>query len=136
MENNNKAVIYARVSSTTDRQSTERQVSDLETLAESRNMKIEKVYEEKISGAKKNSERAVLTECLEYCFSEDIGTLLISELSRLGRKTGYRKPEEDKRREYAGVLRLLGKGYPMKMIAGVEGVSVSTAQRLKKEFGL
>ena len=85
MENNNKAVIYARVLSTTDRQSTERQVSDLETLAESRNMRIEKVYEEKISGAKRNSERAVLTECLEYCFSEDIGKLLISELSRLGR---------------------------------------------------
>ena len=85
MENNNRAVIYARVSSTTERQSTERQVSDLEVLAKSRNMRIEKIYEEKISGAKKNSERAVLTECLEYCFSEGIGTLLISELSRLGR---------------------------------------------------
>lgn len=84
MGNNNKAVIYARVSSTTDRQSTERQVSDLEMLVESRNMRVEKVYEEKISGAKKNSERAVLTECLEYCFSEGIGTLLFSELSRLG----------------------------------------------------
>ena len=66
MENNNRAVIYARVSSTTERQSTERQVSDLRTLAGSRNMRIEKIYEEKISGAKKNSERAVLTECLEY----------------------------------------------------------------------
>ena len=85
MENNNRAVIYARVSSTTERQSTERQVSDLEVLVKSRNMRIEKIYEEKISGAKKNSERAVLTECLEYCFSEGIGTLLISELSRLGR---------------------------------------------------
>ena len=85
MENNNRAVIYARVSSTTDRQSTERQVLDLEVLAKSKNMRIEKIYEEKISGAKKNSERVVLTECLEYCFSENIGTLLISELSRLGR---------------------------------------------------
>lgn len=145
MENNNKAVIYARVSSTTDRQSTERQVSDLERLAESRNMRIEKVYEEKISGAKKNSERAVLTECLEYCFSEGIGTLLISELSRLGRNVDEvlknvmlckERGLNVHCREYAGVLRLLGKGYPMKMIAGVEGVSVSTGQRLKKEFGL
>ena len=85
MKNNNRAVIYARVSSTTDRQSTERQVLDLEALAKSRNMRIEKIYEEKISGARKNSERPVLTECLEYCFSEGIGTLLISELSRLGR---------------------------------------------------
>lgn len=85
MENNNRAVIYARVSSTTERQSTERQVSDLRTLAGSRNMRIEKIYEEKISGARKNSEGPVLTECLEYCFSEGIGTQLISELSRLGR---------------------------------------------------
>lgn len=66
---NNRAVIYARVSSTTDRQSTERQVLDLKILAKSKNMRIENIYEEKISGAKKNSERAVLTECLEYCFS-------------------------------------------------------------------
>ena len=58
---------------------------DLKILAKSKNMRIENIYEEKISGAKKNSERAVLTECLEYCFSEGIGTLLISELSRLGR---------------------------------------------------
>ena len=36
MENNNRAVIYARVSSTTERQSTERQVSDLEVLVKSR----------------------------------------------------------------------------------------------------
>ena len=52
-----------------------------------------------------------------------------------GGKVG-RKPEEDKRKQYAGVLRLLGKGYPMKVIADTEGVSVSTVQRLKKEFGL
>ena len=51
---------------------------DLEVLAKSKNMRIEKIYEEKISGAKKNSERVVLTECLEYCFTENIGTLLIS----------------------------------------------------------
>ena len=208
---NKKTVIYARVSSTTDRQNTERQVLDLEILAKSRDLIIERVFEEKISGAKKNSERPVLTECLEYCFTTGIGTLLISELSRLGRnvdevlknvmlckehklnvyfqkenlsifditgkehpfltifiailgtvaamereniafrlqsgkkqyilkggkvgrKQGYRKPKETKEEEYAGVLKLLGKGYPMNMIARLEGVSVSTVQRLKKEF--
>lgn len=208
---NKKAVIYARVSSTTERQNTERQVADLEALAKSKNLEIKNIFEEKISGAKKNSERPVLSECLEYCFSEEIGILLISELSRLGRnvdevlknvmlckerklnvyfqkenlsifdnngrehpfltifiailgtvaamerenityrlqsgkaqyiakggklgrKEGYRKPKEDKEQQYAGVLRLLGKGYSMKVISKLEGVSISTVQRLKKEF--
>ena len=80
MEHKKKAVIYARVSSTSDRQSTERQVQDLTTLAKSRNLEITKIYEEKISGAKKNTERPILTECLEYCCSSGTGTLLISEL--------------------------------------------------------
>ena len=78
-------VIYCRVSSIGDRQSNERQVKDLEEYANSRSYTIAKVYEEKISGAKKNNERPVLIECLEYCFSEGINILLISELSRLGR---------------------------------------------------
>lgn len=32
-----------------------------------------------------------------------------------------------------GVSRLPGKGYPMKMIAGTEGVGVSTVWRLEKK---
>lgn len=83
---NTSAVIYARVSSQGDRQNTERQVSDLTLLANQRNLTIEKIYEEHISGATRNEERAVLSECLDYCFSNHIGVLLISELSRLGRK--------------------------------------------------
>ena len=79
------AVIYARVSSVGDRQNTERQVDDLTRYAESNGYEVIKVYEEHISGAKKNEERAVLCECLNYCISNKIDTLLISELSRLGR---------------------------------------------------
>ena len=82
---NNTAVIYARVSSIGERQSNERQIEDLKILGKQKNYKIEKIYEEKISGAKRNSERPVLTECLEYCFSKNVKILLISELSRLGR---------------------------------------------------
>ena len=80
------AVIYARVSSTTDRQNTDRQVTDLTHYATINNYKLVKVFEEHISGAKRNEERHVLCECLNYCFANDIDTLLISELSRLGRK--------------------------------------------------
>lgn len=79
------AVIYARVSSMGDRQSPERQVRDLIEYANRNNFKIIKIFEEHISGAKKNDERLVLTECLQYCENLAIDMLLVSELSRLGR---------------------------------------------------
>ena len=64
------AVIYARVSSTGDRQSTERQVIDLTDYANKNGMTICKTFEEHISGAKKNHERPVLQECLTFCVDE------------------------------------------------------------------
>ena len=80
-----KAVIYARVSSVGDRQSTARQVADLTQYATTNGMVVVEIYEEHISGAVKNEERPVLCECLDYCIANGIHTLLISELSRLGR---------------------------------------------------
>ena len=206
-----KAVIYSRVSSVGDRQDTTRQVRDLELLAKQRNLKIEKTYEEHISGAKKTQERPILKDCLDYCFTNGIDILLISELSRLGRnvddllanvrlckekhlnvyfqkeqlsifnddgkehpfltifiavlgtcaemerdnikfrlnsgkaqfiakggkvgrKEGYKKPDEKLQEEYAGVIKLLRKGYPVRMIAKSEGVGISTVMRIKKKF--
>lgn len=79
------AVIYARVSSTNDRQSTDRQVSDLNGYASKNDINVVKTFEEHISGAKRNEERPILCECLDYCIENKIDTLLISELSRLGR---------------------------------------------------
>ena len=206
-----KAVIYSRVSSTGDRQDTSRQIRDLEILANQQNLKIEKTYEEHISGAKKTQDRPVLKECLDYCFTNGIDILLISELSRLGRnvddvlanvrlckekhlnvyfqkeqlsifnsdgkehpfltifiavlgtcaemerenikfrlnsgkakyiaeggkvgrKEGYKKPDEKLQEEYAGVIKMLRKGYPIRMIAKSEGVGISTVMRIKKKF--
>ncbi len=206
-----KAVIYSRVSSVGYRQDTARQVRDLEILAKQRNLQIEKTYEEHISGAKKTQDRPVLKECLNYCFTNNIDILLISELSRLGRnvddvlfnvrlckekhlnvyfqkeqlsifnddgkehpfltifiavlgtcaemerenikfrlnsgkakfiaeggkvgrKEGYKKPDEKLQEEYAGVIKLLRKGYPIRMIAKSEGVGISTVMRIKKKF--
>lgn len=80
-----KSVIYARVSSTTDRQNTDRQIADLKNYAQQNNIDVVEVFEEHISGAKKNDERIILRECLNFCFNNEIDTLLISELSRLGR---------------------------------------------------
>ncbi len=83
----NTAAIYARVSSTNDRQSTERQVIDLKAYADRSGLKLVNVFEEHVSGAKKNVERPVLMDCIEFCKGNHISTLLVSELSRLGRNT-------------------------------------------------
>ena len=80
-----KAAIYARVSSVGDRQDTTRQIRDLEKYALDNSLVIQRTFEEHISGAKKTKDRPVLSECLDYCFTNDIDILLISELSRLGR---------------------------------------------------
>ena len=47
---NAKAIIYARVSSTGERQSTARQVADLKRYAEASGMEVVAIYEEKASG--------------------------------------------------------------------------------------
>ena len=80
-----KAVVYARVSSVGDRQNTDRQVSDLLDYVKYQNLELCKVYEEHISGAKKNVERPILQQAIEYCKSNGVSILLVSELSRLGR---------------------------------------------------
>lgn len=79
------AVIYARVSSVGDRQNTDRQISDLLDYVEYQKLELCKIYEEHISGAKKNSERPVLQQAIEFCKSNEVAILLVSELSRLGR---------------------------------------------------
>lgn len=79
------ATIYSRVSSTGERQSTSRQVADLSEYAIRNNISVVKVYEEHISGAKRNEERAVLTECINYAVCNRVDVVLFSELSRCGR---------------------------------------------------
>ena len=80
-----KAVVFSRVSSVTERQNTERQVYDLMEYAKVNNIDVVQVFEEKISGAKKNAERAVLQNCIDFVKSEKIDIILVSEFSRLSR---------------------------------------------------
>ena len=79
------AVIYARVSSIGDRQNTDRQVSDLLDYVEYQKLELCKIYEEHVSGAKKNVERPILQQAIEFCKTNHVSILLVSELSRLGR---------------------------------------------------
>lgn len=77
------AVIYARVSSEGDRQNTNRQVEDLKTFSASAGLEVARIFTEKASGAK--DDRPVLAECLDWCCAGNADTLLVSEISRLGR---------------------------------------------------
>ena len=80
-----KAVIYTRTSSVNDRQNNDRQVADLSKYATDNNIEVVKTFNEKISGARKNEERAVLMACLQYAETNNIDIILCSELSRFGR---------------------------------------------------
>lgn len=80
-----KAIIYARVSSVTDRQSTDRQVADLTKCISDRGHELIKVFTEKISGAVKNIDRSVLNDAIEFAHGSNIEIIFFSELSRLGR---------------------------------------------------
>ena len=78
-----RAIIYARVSSTSDRQTTDRQVLDLKKYAKANDIEIVQVFREKMSGAK--AKRPILTQAIEMAAEERIDIMLVSELSRLGR---------------------------------------------------
>lgn len=207
------AVIYARVSSTGERQSTSRQVADLTNYASLNGLKVVEVYEEHISGAKRNEERAVLTECIDNAIANRVDVVLFSELSRcgravwevldtirtlkdnginayfqkeglslfsadgkenpylavmvsvlgvcaqmerenityrlnsgrakyiadggkLGRRIGSVKTKERKQEEYSKVIRSLRAGKSIRDTAAICSVSISTVQRVKKEFAI
>ena len=82
-----QVVILARVSSTSDRQSYDRQVNDLTQLAATQNYLVAGVFAEKISGATKNAARKELQNMIEFVNTNRIDKVLVTELSRLGRDT-------------------------------------------------
>lgn len=207
------SVIYARVSSVGDRQSTDRQVVDLKEYAEYAKLDVKEVFEEHISGAKRNDEREGLKNAIAYCKANRIHTLLVSELSRVGRnafevlatvkdlvdnginlymqkeqlnlldddgkptmfapimiatlstcaqlerenikfrlnsglktyvakggkvgrKKGSVKTMEQRAEEYRDIITYLKKGYSIRVTAKLTSRSISTVQRVKKDFQL
>ena len=86
---NKTAIIYARVSSSgslESRQNTERQIKSLLQYADTCEIRVVRIFEEHISGAKRNSERLGLQEALMYARDNKIDVILFSELSRAGRQ--------------------------------------------------
>lgn len=84
-----KAIIFSRCSSSgalEARQDTTRQVEDLQRYASTNHITIVKIFQEHISGGKSNKDRPILQEALSFCLENHIDIILVSELSRLGRK--------------------------------------------------
>ncbi len=80
-----KAVIYSRVSSEGNRQDTERQTNELIEYANKMGYELVGVYEEKVSGFKKNEDRPIFSRMLEEIERGTIDKVLVWELSRIGR---------------------------------------------------
>ena len=80
-----KAVIYSRVSSEGNRQDNERQTNELIEYANKMGYELVEVYEEKVSGYKKNEDRPIFSRMLEEIERGTIDKVLVWELSRIGR---------------------------------------------------
>lgn len=77
--------IFVRVSK--QRQDYERQIADLSAYAKKQGYNIVSIIAEKVSGAKRNLEREGLQELIQLAHSNTIQKVLVSEVSRLGRRT-------------------------------------------------
>jgi DNA invertase Pin-like site-specific DNA recombinase len=77
--------IFARVSKKS--QVTDRQVSELKAYAKRQSYQIVAAFTETISGSTKNERRPMLQNLLELALTGKIQKVLVSEVSRLGRRT-------------------------------------------------
>ena len=80
-----KTVIYSRVSSESERHDTERQTKELQEYANRMNYDVVEIFEEKVSGFKKNEQRPIFSKMLEDIKANKIDKVLVWELSRIGR---------------------------------------------------
>lgn len=205
--NRNKVIIYARVS--TSSQDYQRQLEELREYAARMQYEVVAEFAEKISGAKKVSEREQLSELLKFVHTNQVNKVLVYECSRLsrravdflqvieeltemkisiyilqnsletlqpdgkanpiaqlvlgilaqfcsmernlirsrmesgynhfrnnggkvGRKLGYKKPDEVFLNENIEVVKLLRKGYSLRNISKITGKSVNTIRKTQK----
>ena len=77
-------VTYLRVSSTD--QNSDRQLINLKEIAGQKNWVVVRNFTEKISGTTKANERREFSEMLKYVEKNNIKIVMISEISRLGRR--------------------------------------------------
>lgn len=80
-----KVVLLCRVS--TNSQDYNRQANELTAYCHQAGWTIEKIFANKVSGAKKNEERPEIMEMVEYVKTHAIDRVCVLEISRLGRNT-------------------------------------------------
>lgn len=80
-----KVVILARVS--TQQQDYDRQVTELADYCDRMDWTVEKVFANKVSGAKKNTDREEIAAMVDYIKANEINRVVCLEISRLGRNT-------------------------------------------------
>ena len=82
---NKNAVIYIRVSN--KEQDEERQIKDAEYYVKDNGINLKKTFVEKISGYKIDyNKRSEFSELIDYVDDNDISHIIVSELSRIGRR--------------------------------------------------
>ena len=79
-----EAIIWSRVSSQS--QDNQRQILSLKEIAGQKGWNVRRVFEEKVSGTIKATERKEYNKLLEYLMQNNIKLVLVSEISRIGRK--------------------------------------------------
>lgn len=80
-----KVVIFARVS--TANQHYQRQINELQAFCDTQGWVVDKVFANKISGAKKAEERPEIVEMIQYIKTHQVDKVVVLEISRLGRNT-------------------------------------------------
>ena len=78
------AIIWSRVSSNS--QDNQRQILNLKQVAIEKSWTIKRTFEETVSGTVKTTERKEFNKLMEYIAQHDIKLVLVSEISRIGRK--------------------------------------------------
>lgn len=80
-----KVVLLCRVS--TNSQDYNRQVNELTVYCQQQGWEIEKIFTNKVSGAKRNEERQEILEMIEFVETHSVDRVCVLEISRLGRNT-------------------------------------------------
>ena len=78
------AIIWSRVSSLS--QDNQRQILNLKQVAAEKGWTVKRVFQETVSGTVKTTERKEFNKLLEYVVQNDIRLILVSEISRIGRR--------------------------------------------------
>jgi DNA invertase Pin-like site-specific DNA recombinase len=79
-----EAIIYSRVSS--ESQDNERQIINLKQVAQQKDWHVRRTFQEKISGTIKSGSKSEFKSLMDYIDKTPIQVIMVSEISRLGRR--------------------------------------------------